>query len=122
MKKRLGLFAALLTVIVAGLFASGPASAWPVVPNPLLCADQNVQVIFNQYGYYDGRTVAQMEYIVHYGDPNGAVVNGAWVQQLPPGVFADYVGPDPYAAGAYAFHTVRVGWCVPPRVYFGTYR
>jgi hypothetical protein len=117
MKRKLGVFAALLTVIVAGLFASsGSAGGW--IPHPPLCVDRSVQVSFNQYGYYDGRTFDQMEYILHYGDPNGAVVNGVWVQQLSPGVFADYVGPDPYAPGAYAFHTVRSGLCVPPRVSF----
>jgi hypothetical protein len=42
--------------------------------------------------------------IVLHGDPNGAVVNGVWVQQLPRGVFADYVGPAPLNPGAYVFH------------------
>jgi hypothetical protein len=117
MKRKLGMFAALLAVIVTGLVASGSASSGLFFHQPL-CADTNVQVVFNQYGYYDGRTYDQMQYILHYGDPNGAVVNGVWVQQLSPGVFADYVGPDPYAPGAYAFHSVRAGLCVPPRVSF----
>lgn len=114
MKARLSLFVALVALATAALVSSGSAAAGGGgFVGPLLCVDRTVQVHFNQYGYYDGRTEDQMEFILRHGDPNGAVIDGQWVQQLPPGEFADYVGPDPYAPGAYVIHNVRYGFCPP---------
>lgn len=116
MKGKIVLLVAALAMMGTALFASsagatGGGSWQNLLP---LCVDQHVQVQFDPYGYFDGRTQDQMISIMFHGDPNGAVVNGVWVQQLPPGKFADYVGPNPYAPGAYVIHSVRPGLCYPP--------
>lgn len=119
MKKSLFLVAAAVIVVSAilargsGAAGTGPASGSGTYfgsgPYFGFCVDQ-APITFNQYGYYDGRTASQMLYIVLHGDPNGAVVNGVWMQQLPHGVFADYVGPSPMKPGAYVFHGVGLGF------------
>ncbi len=117
MKARIILLAVTLALLGTALFAGSAAATGGGNAQsylPLLCVDRTVQVQFNQYGYFDGRTRDQMVSILFHGDPNGAVINGVWVQQLSPGKFADYVGPDPYASGAYVIHTVRFGLCFPP--------
>jgi hypothetical protein len=109
MKKSFLLVAAAM-IILSAIVARGSGAG---LAGPTFCVDQH-PVTFDQYGYYDGRTVSQMFSIVLHGDPNGAVVNGKWVQQLPPGVFADYVGPAPMVPGAYVFHGVGLapfGYC-----------